>query len=170
MVDKFRELAAHLCCPDDDGVLRVDSDALACMRCGRIYPLHGGQVLELLPSRPAETMLSKNREYASDYERAFLEPFTLRENAMAWGAAELSEPAWLAKRQRQVRAVVSSLAEGDAGVHPFLCDISAGGGHYTFALARRFKWVLHCDLSVDSLSYAVRKSVQLSLIHISEPT
>jgi SAM-dependent methyltransferase/uncharacterized protein YbaR (Trm112 family) len=176
MEDKFIELAGRLRCPDDYGELRPDPRSqlapdlhphrggFVCLQCGRTYPLHGGQVLELLPSRPVEFRSTENPEYAGEYERAFRQPFEMREDVLPWGAPEISEPAWAAKRERQVRAVLASLVGHE--VCPVLCDISAGCGQYTFALARHFKWVLHCDLSVDSLSYAARKSAQMGIANI----
>jgi SAM-dependent methyltransferase len=131
-----------------------------------MYPIRRGPVLELLPSRPVEFRSSENPEYAGDYERAFRQPFEMREGVMPWGAPEISQPAWAAKRERQVDAVLRSLVGDEIFRSPVLCDISAGCGQYTFALARHFKWVLHCDLSVDSLSYAARKSAQMGISNI----
>ncbi len=167
MENKIREIAARLCCPDDEGMLRPDRDGLTCTVCARVFPILDGPVLDLLPTRPATFALGHSNEYASQYLSSFQEPFHLREGAMAWGAAEISEPVWAAKRERQVRAVLSaivaSLADAPRCGDAVVCDISAGGGHYTRALAPHFKWVLHCDLSVDSLSYAARKSAQMGI-------
>jgi SAM-dependent methyltransferase len=50
------------------------------------------------------------------------------------------------------------VTEGIFADEAVLCDISAGAGYYTFEYADDFRVVLHCDLSVDNLTYAWRKA------------
>jgi SAM-dependent methyltransferase len=47
-----------------------------------------------------------------------------------------------------------------------LCDVSAGVGDYSLAYARHFKWVLHCDLSIDALRYALARSRRMGLQNV----
>ena len=55
------------------------------------------------------------------------------------------------------------------GVRPgdsTLCDIAAGAGYYTLAYAQLFRVVLHCDLSVNDLSYARRKAQSMGIWNV----
>jgi SAM-dependent methyltransferase len=167
MEDKFYELTERLRCPDDWGELNCKEGNIECGRCGRVYPILRGDILEILPSRPAKYSSSPNQEYACEYDREFREVFEIRESAMAWGAPEVSPPAWTGKRERQVSAVLSHLMRDGKRLRDIvLCDVSAGSGHYTLASAHYFKWVLHCDLSVDNLNYAIRRSVQMGISNV----
>src|SRR2546429_4996904 len=47
-----------------------------------------------------------------------------------------------------------------------LGDVSAGVGDYTLSYARHFKWVLHCDLSIDALRYALARSRRMGLQNV----
>jgi SAM-dependent methyltransferase len=167
MEDKFYELTKRLRCPDDWGELNCKAAEIECSLCGRVYPILRGDILELVPSQPLKYSSSPNQEYAGEYDREFRQNFEIRESAMAWGAPEISPPGWTRGRERQVRAVLSRLMRGGKSLRDLiLCDISAGSGHYTFTFARHFKWVLHCDLSVDSLNYAIRKSAQMGISNV----
>src|SRR5262249_47574822 len=46
------------------------------------------------------------------------------------------------------------LETGPANCREVFCDLSAGAGHTTFAAAREFRLVFHCDLSVAAVRYA----------------
>jgi SAM-dependent methyltransferase len=159
------ELASSLCCPDDQETLRAGSGALECNRCGRIYPAREGEILELLPKKPAEAQ--SNRQYAADYLRQFHRNFEDREEAVAWGLAEARSRSWKLHRERQAQTVLSLLTEGGTHLQDLiLCDVSAGVGDYTLSYARHFKWVFHCDLSIDALRYASGRSRRMGLENV----
>ncbi len=167
MENKFDDLAGRLRCPDDRAELSFKATAATCTQCARVYPIQYGQLLELLPSRPVDLPPSHDPEYVAEYRRAFLQRFELREGSMSWGAPEISPPRWIKKRERQVEAVRAALAgTGEVPRDAVLCDISAGAGYYTFGLARNFPRVLHCDLSVASLAYAMRKAARLRIPNV----
>jgi SAM-dependent methyltransferase len=165
MQSSFEEIAGYLSCPDDQGSLDEDTESLKCSRCGRVYPFTRGEIVELLPREPAAPVA--NREYALEYDRLFHRAFETGEASRAWGARESSSPADIRKRERQGRAVLSVLkATGRPLGELGLCDLSAGPGDYTLFFARHFKWVLHCDLSVDALHYALSRSRQMGLTNV----
>lgn len=166
MRSSLEEIARYLSCPDDKGSLDGETGTLKCSWCGRVYPVIDGEVVELLPREPAVPVA--NQEYALEYDCQFHRAFETGEESMAWGARESCSPASIRKRERQARAVLSVLkATGKPLSELGLCDISAGTGDYTLFYARHFKWVIHCDLSVDSLRYAVRKSRQMGVTNVS---
>jgi SAM-dependent methyltransferase/uncharacterized protein YbaR (Trm112 family) len=159
------ELASILCCPDDQEPLRAGSGALECHQCGRVYSAKKGEILELLPKKPAEGQLS--RQYAADYLRQFHRTFEDREEVVAWGLVEARSRSWKLHRKRQSQTVLSLLTEG--GIHLqdlILCDVSAGVGDYTLSYAPHFKWVFHCDLSVDALRCACSRSRRMGLENV----
>jgi SAM-dependent methyltransferase/uncharacterized protein YbaR (Trm112 family) len=159
------EIASRLCCPDDQKALRSRNEALECRECGRIYPVQGGQILELLPTKPAAPW--SNAEYAAEYDRQFQNTFETEEESRAWDMPETGPPSRKVHRDRQTRAVLAML-EGDGAALDglVLCDVSAGAGNYTLAYARRFKWVFHCDLSVATLRYAAARSRGMGLTNV----
>jgi SAM-dependent methyltransferase len=160
------KIASLLCCPDDRRSLRTTDQALECCHCGRVYPVRDGEILELLPSNPAGSL--RNPEYAADYHFEFYRPFEAREGVIPWGLRDALSPSWRRHRERQVRAVLPMLSnDGVSFEDRILCDVSAGVGDYTLFYARRCKWVLHCDLSVDALYYALARSRRLGLQNVS---
>jgi SAM-dependent methyltransferase len=70
------------------------------------------------------------------------------------------------RKTRQVERVMKivSAQAGPGGLS--FCDLTGDAGHYTFAAASRFRWVLHCDLSLDALAYASRKASTLGIENI----
>jgi SAM-dependent methyltransferase len=165
MPPSLDQIAPYLACPDDKTSLDCRTEGLACCQCGRIYPVVGGEVVELLPRAPA--VPTTNREYALEYDRQFHRAFETGDESMAWGTREASVPAWVRKRERQRRAALSVLRTAAQPLpNLVLCDVSAGPGDYTLFCARHFKWVLHCDLSVDSLQYALRRARQIGIANV----
>ena len=165
MHSSTKEIASLLCCPDDQRSLRAKDEALECCHCGRVYPVRDGEILELLPSNPAGS--PRNPEYAADYHFNFCRSFEAREGVIPWGLREARSASWRRHREREVRAVLSMLSkDGVPFEDRILCDVSAGVGDYTLFYAQRFKWVLHCDLSVDALCYALARSRRLGLQNV----
>jgi SAM-dependent methyltransferase len=156
MLEHIQPLLEVVSCPDDRQSLTLAERHLHCDGCSRSFPIHDNQVVELLPSRPRNLPVSVSAEYRKAYEALFEEPFETKANCIAWGAPETAAEPWVRKRQRQVVAVQPLVTNG-AG-NSVLCDVAAGAGYYTFAYARHFRAVLHCDLSVDNLNYAAQKA------------
>jgi SAM-dependent methyltransferase len=140
-------------CPDDGAALVTSNiRSLECPACHRSFPVHDGKLVELLPSAPSPVVA--DGEYLNGYHQAFSRKFRRNPEARAWGAPESHPREWVRRRTRQVD-FVGGLVES-AG-NAVLCDVSAGAGYYTRAYAARFNVVLHCDLSVDNLSYNLEK-------------
>jgi SAM-dependent methyltransferase len=166
MANSFAAIARLLSCPDDGAPLRYVSSELQCSSCARRFALHADNLAEILPRRPCELPASVNSAYHQGYLRAFERPYRYDEKSLAWGAEETASESWVRKRRRQVAAVQPLITEGITAGESVLCDIAAGAGYYTFAYAHLFRFVLHCDLSVDNLSYAWRKARALGLHNI----
>ena len=163
---RIEKIASRLCCPDDRESLRPKDMALECCHCGRSYSVWEEEILELLPSKAAEPRL--NPEYAVDYHRQFHRTFETQEDAIAWGLLESRSASWKRHREREAQTVLSMLRRDGVALRDLiLCDISAGVGDYTLAYAQHFKWVLHCDLSVDALRYARGRSRRMGLDNVS---
>ena len=161
----LEEIAGYLSCPDDKSPLGSRTGALACSQCGRVYPVSDGGIVELLPRKPSTP--AENREYALEYDREFHRAFETANESMAWGNRETAKAAWIRKRNHQRRAVLSLLRRSEQPLDELvLCDVSAGTGDYTLTYAPHFKWVFHCDLSVDSLQYGFRKCHQKGLTNV----
>jgi SAM-dependent methyltransferase/uncharacterized protein YbaR (Trm112 family) len=165
MMEHLASLLNLLCCPDDGQPLRFASTGLLCNGCGRNFPLHARDVLELLPSCPVPLPESISAEYRDAYLRLFKQPFQEDGRCLAWGAEETVPQGWVRKRGRQVSAVRTLVTE-NVKSNTVLCDIAAGAGYYTFAYQRYFSFVLHCDLSVSNLNYASRRAREKGLGNI----
>lgn len=155
-----------LSCPDDGQPLHLAAAQLLCKGCGRGFPLHEENLAEVLPSRPVRLPACASADYYSAYLKLFEQQFHEDNACLAWGAEETATPAWIRKRRRQVLAMEPLVAEGIDRSASVLCDIAAGAGYYTFAYARYFRFVLHCDLSVENLSYARRKARERKLENV----
>jgi SAM-dependent methyltransferase/uncharacterized protein YbaR (Trm112 family) len=156
----------YLSCPDDHGPLRYEPQRYCCAACGRTFPVHLGRVAELLPKEPSQAPGLSASPYYAAYRAAFSRPFVPDDSALAWGAEETFSSAWVRKRRRQVELVQRLLAEAPGDPDRVVCDFSGGAGYYTFALARTFPTVFHCDLSVDSLNYCLFKAQSAALDNI----
>lgn len=159
----LQELLPILTCPDDHGALRESGDGLECAGCGRRFPVLAPNLVELLPR--VEALRDDGSAYSADYLAERSREFVFRADAEAWGAPEGRPEPWVERKYRQVEAVRELLLDGEPS-EGVMCDFSAGAGYYTFAYARDWRYVLHCDLSVDGLAYAHRKAERLGLRNI----
>lgn len=166
MPDKITDLLNTLAlfCPEDSTKLEREADALLCPMCKRHYPIHDGELIELLPRAPTIDP-SFSAGYAADYAEEFNRPFQWDKNAMAWGAPEKRTPRWVARRNRQVRWALPLLSRGQTAPSIF-CDLSGGAGYYTLEYAKHFQRIVHCDLSIGSLNYVHFKSKSLGINNI----
>lgn len=165
MRNSIEKLVASLCCPDDRKSLRLRNGVVECSECGRIYRVWDGEIIDFLPKKPAEPRSDPG--YAIDYQRQFHQNFEIREDSIAWGVCEARSPSWKLNRERQAQAVLSILQRDRAQLQDLiLCDVSAGIGDYTLRYAQHFKWVLHCDLSVDALRHAAGRFRRMGLENV----
>jgi SAM-dependent methyltransferase len=159
-------LAGRVFCPDDGARLHTLAAGFACGECGRSFPVHASGLVELLPSNArvldGEVSSSYMKEYLSEFHRRFI----WDESALAWGAPEISTRAWVEKRHRQVQFMLTLLRDRAERRNCMVCDISAGPGYYTFACAPYFDRVVHCDLAVNSLNYAMRKAKKNGITNV----
>jgi SAM-dependent methyltransferase len=164
----FSRLAGLLSCPDDGMPLVCTPSDIECQECGRHFPVSEDGVVELLPRKPADIArtIKGNKPYWEEYEREFRRPYGQDQGAVAWGAPEISNSRWLRKRLRQVSAARPLIVEPGLSNEQILCDVAAGAGNYTFSYAPFFKTVLHCDLSVDNLNYAVHKARRIGIQNV----
>jgi SAM-dependent methyltransferase len=153
---EWDEVARYLSCPDDGAVVQYQGDTLQCGACARLLPLRDNFV-EMLPSGPVEI---PEPEMPAEYRQGYLQAWSQRwekdEAALPFGAPEGLSPKMRGVRERQTAEVLRSvlLETGPANCREMFCDLSAGAGHTTFAAAREFRLVFHCDLSVAAVRYA----------------
>lgn len=153
-----------LVCPEDASRLVTSGDGLRCPACHRSFATVNGRMVDLLPLRPKILGPSFSRAYQSAYEEEFNRPFEYAESAIAWGAPETVSEHWARTRDREVTFILRLLDERPQSA--VLCDFSGGAGYYTLKYARHFSVVLHCDLSIASLSYVHRKATALGLTNV----
>lgn len=138
----LQELCPILSCPEDHGALRLLSDRLVCVECGREFVADGNFVS--LVARDAAA-LDPRAEYTRAYRAA-------RQEASGPPGWRLGTAALLARKRRQVDVVKQLLL--DTGPRDVVCDFSAGPGYYTLAYAAHCRTLIHCDLCLDSLAEA----------------
>ena len=144
---------AHLACPDDRAPLARGA-GLACTRCGRAFPVHADDVVELLPARRAALPAAGavERLYEAMYRGLFEAPFAWAAESEGWGE--------LARLTRGHRAFIEAERARFAGWFPerigVLADASGGAGTFSLALAPRAELALHLDLDVASINQARR--------------
>jgi SAM-dependent methyltransferase len=166
MTISFADVVSLLCCPEDGGRLRETHGDLRCDACERRFPKYGENLVEILPTCRQQLPSSISLDYREGYKEAFDQKYYEDPEILAWGAEEGVAESWSLKRRRQVEFVRPLITEGTRPGDSVLCDIAAGAGYYTFAYAHRFRLALHCDLSVNNLSYARRKARSLRIENI----
>lgn len=166
MATSLTDVIGLLCCPDDRASLCYARGELHCTACERRFPVHGENLMEILPRGRQELPSSISSEYREGYREAFDQKYQDGEESLAWGAEESVARSWSLKRRRQVEFVRPLVTEGIKASDSVLCDIAAGAGYYTLAYAQMFRLVLHCDLSIDNLSYARRKAQSLGIRNV----
>lgn len=159
-------LSGLLYCPDDGEMLVCAPARIECKACGRVFPVFEDSVIELLPRNAVKPCAEGNDSYWCGYLEEFQKPYRHDESAIAWGAPEVHCEDWMRKRLRQVEFVRSLAIESSSSNEEVFCDIAAGAGNYTLSYAAHFRTVLHCDLSVENLNYAVRKARRLGIRNI----
>jgi SAM-dependent methyltransferase len=143
-----------IACPLDGGALARAGGVLTCGVCAAVYPLAVERLADLTPPRRA-LLPGSSDDYAERYLAAAAERFRDDVERTPW-----ADPATLSERDRQrtQRHVDWSLAALRPRAVEVVADISAGPGNHTFALARRYSLVLHCDISADALSHALARA------------
>ena len=138
-------------CPDCD-TPSLD-EKFRCSRCGREVRV-SGRVIDLLPKAPPPVKYVCN-ERVRDW---YLEQYRIQsaEPEAGWGGELEGNPGYNLFLQK-VRSWVEGAALGAAD-RSLLIDLSAGRGYYTFALAKNFERVLHCDLSLAALLAAEKEA------------
>ena len=108
MAISLAEVVSLLCCPDDGGRLRHAHGELQCGACERRFPIHGENLIEVLPGRRKELPSSISSEYRAGYKAAFNQKYQNDRESLAWGAEESMAESWSQKRRRQVEFVLNA--------------------------------------------------------------
>ncbi len=126
---------------------------LRCGTCRRTFRVLDGRMIDLLPSTPrALNPEHFGREYLEYYQRESARPFYSLGDQLPWGTMEAITPKQLQRKQRH-RDLVMEALRSQGSPNGVVCDLTGGAGYYTLAAAREARFVLHCDLSLDSLRY-----------------
>ena len=132
-----------------------------------MFPEIGAGVFDLLPLKAnphaLECLCSEHHEA---YLKEFQRPISLDDKSLPWGAPEANPIAWVGRKRQQVEWLLPLVLAGKQAETLVLCDVSAGSGYYTLRFAADFKYVLHCDLSGQSISYAKRRADQAGVKNI----
>ncbi|MDD5422519.1 MAG: class I SAM-dependent methyltransferase, partial [Candidatus Omnitrophica bacterium] len=88
------------------------------------------------------------------YNRLFDEPFRRVEDPSPWG---LSVPENYRKKLKKHIYMLNKLIPEHIGS---FCDISAGSGRFSWEIAVKSKTAVLCDISVDSVCYLTKKSIE----------
>jgi SAM-dependent methyltransferase len=166
MTVSLADVVSLLCCPEDGGGLRQTKGELRCDTCERSFPKYGENLVEILPTCQPQLPSPIGLDYREGYKEAFAQKYCDDPESLAWGAEERVAESWRLRRCRQVEFVRPLITEGTRRGDSVLCDIAAGAGYYTLAYAHLFRLALHCDLSVNNLSYARRKAHSLGIGNI----
>lgn len=163
----WRELGNILSCPNDQGRLDFLDLEYYCTLCSARFPILFDRIADLRPRSPMQLPLETNPEFAAAYVQVFHRTCEWNGNAMGFGAREVISSYLARRKEREVLHVQKVLQAQDEIASRTFCDFSAGAGYYTLGLASSFPLVLHCDLSCDSLLYALMKAQKLGIDNIA---
>ena len=132
-----------LACPDDHSDLKLDSESLKCINCKREFSINNN----LIDLRPNENFNVNNKDvnniYKSYYENLSnfgeggeeIGTFGIEMNSISSGF--VNETLKIIKKYFSDKDIV--------------CDIGAGSGDYSIELAKKSKYMLHCDLDINGI-------------------
>lgn len=164
-IEKWIGLAPYLSCPDDGALLNWVCGEFTCKGCGRTYRPRDG-ILDLLPKTSSQLLTGAVSQEYTDYYQTELARTTCSAHPFAWGAAEELSETRLRIKKWQASEVLRNITQGVAPAEIVFCDVTGAAGHYTFPASSSFRYVFHCDLSLDGLAYASEKALQLGLKNI----
>jgi SAM-dependent methyltransferase/uncharacterized protein YbaR (Trm112 family) len=152
-------------CPDCKAKISYQDPNFICTECRREFPFKDG-ILEMLPSAPIQYAFDKrSAHHESVYKTLF---HTKREDAnleRSWGNPEAVPAKWLSTKLGHV-SFIKKLIEENTTARNIFCDFSGGSGYYTFEFYKLFKWVFHCDLSIESMLYTRKKAEEKNIDNI----
>ncbi|MGK2862374.1 MAG: methyltransferase domain-containing protein [Chitinophagaceae bacterium] len=155
--DKIKIIQEYVSCPDCKAPIRFETSHFTCTECQRHFPYSEG-ILEMLPVKPVHYAFDQRSAY---HEKIYNTLFnTKKENANmenSWAPPELVDPKWLRKKLYHVN-FIKSLIEKNTIERKTFCDFSGGSGYYTFEFHKMFDWIFHCDLSIESMLYMMKKA------------
>jgi SAM-dependent methyltransferase len=157
--------AGVLRCPDDSGQLRAGEDFATCEQCMRRFQLLDERTIELLPSRTESWQLGAE-PYHDSYSRSLEERYVRGEKIAPWADPVSLSTDDLLRKASHARWISERIAAEGLPDDAILCDISAGPGYYSLALAPQFPYAFHCDLSARALSFAARQAEEAKVDNI----
>jgi SAM-dependent methyltransferase len=165
LAEKIQLIEEAVCCPDCLTKIKYTDSAFTCTQCNRQFPYKDG-ILEMLPAAPINYAFDKRSgHHEGIYKRLF---HTKREEAnleKSWATPELVPTKWLRTKMGHVNFIKGLIEKNTSSRHLF-CDFSGGSGYYTFEFYKLFRWIFHCDLSIESMLYTKKKADEKGIDNI----
>lgn len=155
-----------LSCPDDGEALRLIESKIMCVNCRRGFRRYHENVIDLLPSLPLPEP-GGSADYSVKYHHEYERDLATCATGRPWGALDGPSESLHCHKTRQIDYVYRLLRDPELPSADTVCDLSGGAGHYTLEYASHFKYVIHCDLSADSIHWTAGAARQLGLTNVA---
>ncbi|HMP86050.1 MAG TPA: methyltransferase domain-containing protein [Lacibacter sp.] len=163
---KTELLERILSCPVCNSSTRYVQGSFHCNSCNSVYPYYDQSILEILPPEPLSFSTDERSPYhEAIYHHLFRTGIGEADPGKSWARPELVPEGWRNVKYRHVDFIYKLIGEATGKRHIY-CDFTGSSGYYTFEMSKHFDWVLHCDLSMDSLLYAQQKAAEQNIHNI----
>lgn len=156
--DKIELIKKHVCCPDCKTSISYEGSHFRCDNCQRQFPFYDNAILEILPKTPSKYAFDVRSGY---HEKVYNQLFSSKRQEVdpetSWANPDKVPVKWLKKKNEHV-GFIKNIIEKNIPGREVLCDFTGSSGYYTFELRKLFKWVFHCDLSIESLLFAKKRA------------
>jgi 2-polyprenyl-3-methyl-5-hydroxy-6-metoxy-1,4-benzoquinol methylase len=153
-------LISFLACPDDSNSLYIENNNLKCEFCEKKFRIINENTVELLPTESFE--ITADDETTKTYTKYYADLQTLGYSQdpkkKLWGIETKTAPEGFVKTLRNF--ILKNIK------NEIVCDVGAGSGDYSLLLAKKSKYVFHCDLDLEAIMAAKESAKKHNLKNI----
>jgi len=158
-MDDIEKAVSFLACPHDDGNLELNNEELSCSICSSKFRILDNNTIDLTPKNKKNMDISKVSEhYISDYTNITKENSEdISEERIQAFELDSRLQGYLLENQKEMLRIIDNRV---------LCDVGAGVGDHSIEFSKKSSLVFHCDLDMQVIGIAKKRSKQLGLNNI----
>lgn len=160
---RLKKILNILVCPDCEGKLVFNKKfTITCGDCERKFYSESNFV-DLLPKKPKEIANPYSKGAVKYYLKQFrTDPKKIYRKFNVWGTYETSRRGYKVFLENELKVFEKFYPKQ----REIFCDISAASGFYTFNAAKKFDIVLHLDINMQYLRFAMKKALEKKVDNI----
>ena len=152
------KILAILACPDDHSNLKLDSKSLKCTNCRREFSINNN----LIDLRPNENFNVNNKDVNNIYKSYYENLSNFGEGGEGIGTFGIEMNSISSGFVNETLKIIKKyFSDKD-----IVCDIGAGSGDYSIELAKKSKYMLHCDLDINGIKISQENAKKRKISNI----